>query len=176
MLRLTNKCASVSVVSVIRLTVLLKLTTDDATCTHPHHPPEPRVYLIRNRIGTYVPTGVWTNIEVLIGIVTACVPAFWPLLRAIATGKFRASNPRSATDLKGSNRTHSQSEPKMFLSRSNNVDNEKGFLHLHEVPTMETWPTSQWGERKDVLADKPKTGPPVLVKPAQRAMTPSWRG
>ncbi|MCJ1403213.1 hypothetical protein MMC11_006436 [Xylographa trunciseda] len=106
----------VAVVSIIRLTVLLNLTNQDVTWT-------------------YVPTCIWTNIEVHIGIVSASVPALWPLLRALATGSVRSAAPRDVNNF--STTTPHHQHPKQFagLGRRKNNTDEEGFVQLNDIGT-----------------------------------------
>ncbi|MCJ1377479.1 hypothetical protein MMC17_000574 [Xylographa soralifera] len=104
----------VAVVSIIRLTVLLNLTNEDVTWT-------------------YVPTCIWTNIEVHIGIVSASVPALWPLLRALATGSVRSATSRDVN--KSSTTNPNNGHPKQFVGvgRRKNNNDEEGFVQLNDM-------------------------------------------
>jgi hypothetical protein len=106
--------------------------------------------------GVYIPTCVWTNIEVHIGIVTASVPAFWPLLRALATGSVcRVTDRTHAAGSSGpSDMTPNTRTIPSFLTRSrrgnthNNTtfrDDEEGFVYLKDIVSASPATSSRCG-------------------------------
>ena len=123
---------SVAVVSIIRLTVLLGLDNEDVTCES--FQPVSRFMegcAKSSNTGTYVPTCVWTNIEVMIGIVSASVPAFWPRLRAIATGSIRSANTRNASVTIVP--SYSNKLAKRLTGRRMICDDEEGLFTLEDM-------------------------------------------
>jgi hypothetical protein len=140
--------------------------------------------------GVYVPTCIWTNIEVHIGIVTASIPAFWPLLRALATGSVRAvtqsrtgpSHVMSAPPMTGT--------PPSFLSRGRRGassqsrpahDDEEGFVYLKDITGSSPVPSRQ-GDLERASSEERggaglKSGPVVVEKAVLGAgkQGRSWR-
>jgi hypothetical protein len=111
-----------------------------------------------NLIGAYVPTIIWTNIEIHIGIVTASVPAIWPLLRDFANNSIRiAAQCSKSLGLSSSSATCTATEPATpsFLGRnqrggnSNNknitTDDEEGFVQLENIRPASLAPSSIQG-------------------------------
>lgn len=103
--------------------------------------------------GSYVPTCIWTNVEVHIGIFTASVPAFWPLLRAMATGHVLSPSQRQRTNTTGI--TGPNTAPS-FLSRSrrakntaNTHDDEQGFVYLKDMGSDSPAPSRQGPPESD---------------------------
>ena len=158
---------SVAVVSIIRLTVLLGLDNEDVTCVYSW---PITCFLERcaksSDTGIYVPTCVWTNIEVMVGIVSASVPAFWPLLRAIATGSVRSANTRNTSVVMVPSHSHNQA--KQFTGQRKIGDDEEGFFTLEDMAVDGTrqMKGAQTGERE--------TGSPP-PKPCAIARIQAWR-
>ncbi|MCJ1282374.1 hypothetical protein MMC26_001697 [Xylographa opegraphella] len=140
----------VAVVSIIRLTVLLNLTNQDVTWT-------------------YVPTCIWTNIEVHIGIVSASVPAFWPLPRAVATGSVHPASPRDGQHSSAADPNNGLTNRFIAIGRRMNNSNEEGFVQL----------TNIGNGSKRVEVEERAVGPHPPLGPGTRGrveMTRAWRG
>jgi hypothetical protein len=126
------------------------------------HTPEPSCLLSDipyNVIGAYVPTCIWTNIEVHIGIVTASVPAIWPLLRAFATNFIRiVAHCSKSLGLPLSGTIFAPTKPAIpsFLDRTRRSGNSKnkynttttddeGFVQLENIRLASPAPSSRQG-------------------------------
>ena len=127
----------------------------------PHTPKLSRLLsdIPNNVIGAYVPTCIWTNIEVHIGIVTASLPAIWPLLRAFATNFIRiVAHCSKSLGLRSSSTIYTSMElaTPSFLDcnrRSNNSKNknntttndDEGFVQLENIGPASPAPSSRQG-------------------------------
>jgi hypothetical protein len=138
-----------------------------------------------NAIGAYVPTCIWTNIEVHIGIVTASLPTIWPLLRAFATHFIRTvANPSKSLGLPSSSTIYTPTEPAIasFLScsrrsgnsnnKNNTTDDEEAFVQLENIRPVSLAPSSgQDAVAKRASSDerRPSMTEAVMGKPEEMA-------
>ena len=123
--------------------------------------------LIINYTGTYIPTCIWTNIEVHVGIVSASVPALWPLLRALATGHLRGgtsqhgqSRGHSAAELNRSSRNGNRNASRQYSNRRKIADDDEGFVHLADISSD----SQNINKSTEIRIAEVETGPPVPAK------------
>jgi hypothetical protein len=152
------------------------------------HTPEPSCLLSDipdNVIGAYVPTCIWTNIEVHIGIVTASLPAIWPILRAFATNFIRiVAHSSKSLSFPSSGTTYTPTKPAIpsFLDRNrrggnsknknNTTDDEEGFVQLETIRLASPAPSSREGavaKRASSDEGRPSTTQAVMGKPEEIA-------
>ena len=136
-----------------------------------------------NVIGAYVPTCIWTNIEVYIGIVTASLPAIWPLLRAFAT-KFISvvAHPSKSLGFASNNTSYTPTKPSIpsLLDRNrrggnsnnknNTTDDDEGFVQLEDIRPASPAPSSREGavaKRESSEERRPSTTQAVMGKPEE---------
>jgi hypothetical protein len=138
-----------------------------------------------NLIGAYVPTIIWTNIEIHIGIVTASVPAIWPLLRAFATNFIRiVAHCSKSLGLPSSGAIYTPPEPATpsFLGRNrrggnsnnknNTTDDEESFVELENIRPASLAPSSRQGtvaKRASSDERRPSMTQAVMGKPEEMA-------
>jgi hypothetical protein len=138
-----------------------------------------------NLIGSYIPTIIWTNIEVHIGIVTASVPAIWPLLRVFATNFIRiVAYCSKSLSLPSFGAIYTPTEPTTpsFLgcnqrggysnNKNNTTDDEEGFVQLENIRPASPAPSSRQGAvAKHASSDerRPSMTQAVMGKPEEMA-------